>query len=248
MKTMHNIVTIIFINNFTWVTFSWNVNNFTTCYVQAIVTSSEKAKCTAQYLWDKFIVHCWLPYKILTDQGCNFESVLLRELCKLAQVKKIRTLGYHPQTNGQCECFNATLMHMLGTLPEKPTSTWREQVLMLVHACNCTRNNATDFSLYYLIFGRKPCLPIDIIIDTNTAELKGTTSTKYVKSLKWRQEWTHKTANEVVKKEQEWNKHYDQKIRCAQLKVGDKLLLKCTAFKGKHKIKDRWEDTIYVVI
>ena len=29
---------------------------------------------------------------------------------------------------------------------------------------------------------------------------------------------------------------------------GDKVLLKCTAFKGKHKIQDRWENTIYEVI
>ena len=40
-----------------------------TQYVQVIATSSQTAKCTAQNLWDKFIVHYWLPEKILTDQG-----------------------------------------------------------------------------------------------------------------------------------------------------------------------------------
>ena len=40
----------------------------------------------------------------------------------------------------------------------------------------------------------------------------------------------------------------DWKVRCTQLKVGDKVLLKCTAFKGKHKIQDRQENTIYEVI
>ena len=77
-------------------------------------------------------------------------------LCGIAQVKKIRTLGYHPQTNGQCEHFNVTLINMLGTLPEKPKRTWREQFLTLVHAYNCTRNNATGFSPYFPMFGRKP--------------------------------------------------------------------------------------------
>ena len=32
------------------------------------------------------------------------------------------------------------------------------------------------------------------------------------------------------------------------MKVGDKALFKCTAFKGKHKIHDRWKNTIYQVI
>ena len=127
-----------------------------TRYAQAIVTSLQTAKCTAQNLWDKFIVHYGLPKKILTDQGHNFESDLLKALCNIAQVKKIRTLRYHPQTNGQCEGFNATLISMLGTLPKKPKSTWREQVPTLVHAYNCTRNSATGFSPYYLMFGCKP--------------------------------------------------------------------------------------------
>ena len=57
------------------------ITNHFTWYAQAIVTNSQTAKCTAQNLWDKFIVHYGLPEKILTDQGCNFESDLLKELC-----------------------------------------------------------------------------------------------------------------------------------------------------------------------
>ena len=52
---------------------------------------------------------------------------------------------------------------MLSTLLEKPKSTWREQVPTLVHAYNCTRNDVTGFSAYYLMFGTKPPLPIDIL-------------------------------------------------------------------------------------
>ena len=154
-----------------------------TQYAQAIVTSPQTAKCIAQKLCDKFIVDCGLPEKILTDQGCNFESDLLKALCEITQVKKIRTSGYHPQTNGHNEHFNATLINMLGTLPEKPKSTWREQIPTLVHACNCTRNNVMGFSPYYLMFGRKPHLPIDILFGTNMADLRDT-STTYIENLK----------------------------------------------------------------
>ena len=72
---------------------------------------------------------------------------------------------------------------MFGTLPIKPKSTWREQVPTLVHAYNCTRNNAAGFSPYYLMFGCKPHLPIDLIIGTNTTDLKGSSIT-YVKNIK----------------------------------------------------------------
>ena len=94
---------------------------------------------------------------------------------------------------------------MLGTLPEKPKSTWREQVPIPVHAYNCTRNNATGFSLYYIMFRQKPWLPIDLIFGTNTADLKGSSIT-YVENLKRRMEWAYQTANDVIKKEQERNR------------------------------------------
>ena len=124
-------------------------------YAQDIVSSPWTAKCTAQNLLDKFIVHYGLHEKMLTDQGCNFESDLLKTVCEIAQVKKIKRSGYHPQTNGQCKSFNATLINMLSTLPEKPKSTWREQVPTLGHVYSCTRSNVTGFSPYYAIFGQK---------------------------------------------------------------------------------------------
>ena len=203
----------------------------------------QTAKCTAQNLWDKFIVHYGLPKKILTDQGHNFEGDLLKALCKIAQVKKLRTLGYHPQTNGQCEHFNVTLFSMLRTLPQKPKSTWREQVPTLVHAYNCIRNSVAGFSPYYLMFGCKPHLPIDLIFGTNLADLKGNHIT-YIENLKKRMAWAYETANDIIQKEQERNKqHYDCRIRCAQLMIGDTVLLQCNAYKGKYKIQDQWENT-----
>ena len=60
------------------------INDHFTRYAQAIVTSLQTAKCTAQNLWDKFIVHYGLPGKILTDEGHNFESNLVKALCEIA--------------------------------------------------------------------------------------------------------------------------------------------------------------------
>ena len=94
---------------------------------------------------------------------------------------------------------------MLCTLPQKPKSTWRQQVPTLVHAYNCTRNNAMGFSPYYLMFGCKPCLPIDLIFGTNITNLKVNHIT-YIENLKKRMAWVHETVNDVIQKEQERNK------------------------------------------
>ena len=62
-----------------------------TRYAQAHITSSQKAHIVVKTLWEHFFVHYGFPEKILSDQGQNFESVLISELCELAQIKKLRT-------------------------------------------------------------------------------------------------------------------------------------------------------------
>ena len=58
-----------------------------------------------------------IPEEIISDQGRNFESKLIAELYNLARILKLRTSPYRSQTNGQCECFNSTLISMIGILP-----------------------------------------------------------------------------------------------------------------------------------
>ena len=56
-----------------------------TRYAQAHITSSQKAPAVAKTLWDHFFVHYGFPEKILSDQGQNFESLLISEVGELTQ-------------------------------------------------------------------------------------------------------------------------------------------------------------------
>ena len=82
------------------------VTDHFTQYAQAYITPKQTAPVVAKTLWGEFLVHYGWPTKILTDQGKSFENSLEKELCSLAQVQKLRTTPYRPQTNGSCERFN----------------------------------------------------------------------------------------------------------------------------------------------
>ena len=90
-----------------------------TRYALAYPSKTQTAQATARILWDNFICHYGFPEKLISDQGRNFESDLIKELCKIAGVQKLHTTPYHPQGKGQCERFNSTLCNMLGTLKRK---------------------------------------------------------------------------------------------------------------------------------
>ena len=79
-----------------------------TQYAQAHITSSQNAPVVAKTLWNHFFVHYGFPEKILSDQGYNFESLLISELCELTQIKKLKTTPYRPEGNASCERFNRT--------------------------------------------------------------------------------------------------------------------------------------------
>ena len=146
-------------------------------------------------------MHYGLPEKILSDQGRNFESSLISELCEFSKIKKLRMTPYRPETNGQCERFNSTLINMLGTLPLDAKPNWTDHVSTLVHAYNCTRSNATGYSPYFLLYGRHPMLPIDIEFGVRTPDLVCTATHNYVKKFANRLEWAYRKANEFSKKE-----------------------------------------------
>ena len=70
-----------------------------------------------------------------------------------------------------------------------------------------------------------------------------------MEKLQKRLAWAIRKAQEVNEKENKRNKKcYDRKVRCSKLEVGNKVLVRQKAFKGKHKIQNKWDNIIYEVI
>jgi len=63
-------------------------------------------------------VFCYfgLPEQIHSDQGAQFQSQLMSELCKTWGVNQSRTTPYHPQGNGVVERNNQMLGDSLRSL------------------------------------------------------------------------------------------------------------------------------------
>ena len=158
-------------------------------------------------------------------------------------ITKSRTTSYHPQGNGMCERFNRTLLNMVGTL-EPEQKNWKAYVGPRVHAYNCTQHDSTGFSPY-LMFGRNPRLPVDIVFGLRKA-VKGSS---YIKDLRDRLNHAYHLATEASKRSQQKQKEgYDTRVRRATITVGDRVLVKIVAFKEKHKLADKWAQEPYKVL
>ena len=73
-----------------------------------------------------------MPLLIHTDQGRNFESKLMAEVCGLLDIKKTRTTAYHPQSDGMVERFNQTLEAQLSKFADHSQRDWDQHIPFLL--------------------------------------------------------------------------------------------------------------------
>ena len=221
-----------------------------TRYALAYPSKTPTAQATARVLWDNFICHYGFPEKFISDQGRNFESDLIKELCKIAGVKKLHTTPYHPQGNGQCERFNSTLCNMLGTLSEEEKSDWKSYLGCKTHAYNCTKHASTTYSPYFLMFGRHLRLPIDVEFALSKPNCKDNSNkSRFVQKLRRRLNYAFQKASKYSEQQgQKYKSSYDKSMKGPQLQEKDVVLVKIVSQKGRHKLQNKWEPEEYVVV
>ena len=224
-------------------------------HVMAYVIPDQTTKAVAKYLYEGYISIFGALTRLLSDWGVDIMSNIISEMCKLLSVKKLWTMPYHPQTNGLVERSYQTIMWMIGKLGEDKKADWPCHLAQVVHTYNATQCATMEYIPHYLMFGCRPRLPIDFYFPTwRRAEVsKCGTSIRHVDeyiATAW--DWLRAALQEAqaqsMAEAQRQKQYYDWKIGAIGLKPGNLILVKADTFKGKRKIKDRWEDKPHKVV
>ena len=153
---------------------------------------------------------------------------------------KIRTTPYHPQTKGLAERVHQTLQRMIGKLDLEKCRKWPEHIGSILIAYNATWSQVTGYSPYFLMFGRRPRLPVDLLFLTVNNREWTRTIDEYVKALYERLRECLKLAQESATKEANRQKRlYDRRVGAVELCPGDHVLVRLDAFQGQcRKLKN----------
>jgi len=100
------------------------LTDYFTKWACAFTLPDAEASTCMRAMYDGFFAEFGLPRQLHSDLGKNFESKLFCELCLLARIKKSHTTAFHPQSDGQTERMNRTLLQMLKTTADDNPATW----------------------------------------------------------------------------------------------------------------------------
>ena len=120
-----------------------------------------------------------VPRQIHSDEGTNFECNVMAEICKLLGIEKTRTTPPHPQSDGQVERFNRTLVEMLRGRLQPDQKDWDFQLPACMRAYRSSVHESTGFTPNQLMLG-----PLDVM--TESTPDRPTTSFEYVEALQKR--------------------------------------------------------------
>ena len=208
-------------------------------YVVAYVVKDQTAHTAAKTLRNGYFGLFGAPAYLVSHQGKAFTGHVITHLCELYGVQKLRTSPYHAQTNGQVEHMNQMIIHMISKLEEDKKACWSEHLPELLLAYNATHSAVTGYSPYYLLFGRRPRIPVDYLFPALHDSPHQTKMEVSVAAMQKRlkEAFTvarHLTSEEVARQ----CRYYDCKAGTVALQPGDVVMVHTNGFVGKQKVKD----------
>ena len=202
------------------------VCDYATRWPEAVPLKSIDAGHVAEELMVLFS-RVGVPKEILTDQGSNFTSQLLKEVYRLLSIKPIRTSPYHPQTDGLVERFNQTLKAMLRRTATDEGKDWDKLIPYVLFAYREVPQSSTGFSPFELVYGHAVRGPLDVLKETWESHPRSSESiVSYVLSVQERLAKMSALARENLQKAQKMQKRwYDQHAREREFSSGENVLV-----------------------
>ena len=138
---------------------------------------------------------------------------------------------------------------MLRTLPPTAKARWPQVLRTLTFCYNCTVHETTGFAPFYLMYGRVPRLPIDVMFQHVVQDDKVISHGEFVSRLK--QDLSEASGIALKHSLDEQARHarlYNRRVKGSPLAMGDRVLLANRGERGKRKLADKWDSTPYDVV
>ena len=219
-----------------------------TRYPEAVALPGIEAERVAEALMVVFS-RLGVPNEILSDNGTQFVSGVMKEVSRLLGVRQFHTTPYHPMANGACERFNGTLKQMLRRMCQERPRDWDRYLPALLFAYREVPHESLGYSPFELMYGRAVRGPLTILKEMWSEEIpeeEVKSTYQYVLDLQERLESTCRVAKtELESSSRKYKKHFDVKAKERRFECGDRVLLLLPT--SSNKLLMQWRGPYEVV-
>ena len=164
----------------------------------------------------------WLlgrPKVLLSDGGSEYKNQWMEQFLEDFKIRHDTSAPSHPQTNGQTERMNATIISVLKKYCDSHKDDWDAFLDQAVYSINCSRGESTNIAPYTLMFGLLPPPAIVFSLDSVQNDYDW-------RSLRVMEDCRAMAEDRIERTQAEVKRKYDEKRDPFDLKVGDYVLVK----------------------
>jgi len=191
-------------------------------WVEVIPMRTATSQRVIDFLEDLFCRY-GTPKAIISDNGSNFTSRLMKIFCKERAIKHILTSAYRPCAN-RSERSNKDIVRMIASFIDGKHTLWDMHLQQFALALRTAVNETTGVTPALLFLGREINLPIDRSLHPEMSEDYVKDAREIAKSTPAKLQELIKDIRENISHVQQVNKFYfDEKCRNFQFKEGDRV-------------------------
>ena len=147
------------------------VDQFTKMIQLKVITTNISLEEIAKIYSDKIWKIHGISRKILSDRGPQFASRFMEKLTKALGIKKMLSIAYYPQSDGQTERINQEIGTFLWHYVNYQQDDWTEWIAVVEFHYSDKKHAATGQTPFILNFGRHPWKG-NLIIQTEIPKLE----------------------------------------------------------------------------
>ena len=199
-----------------------------------------------------------VPYKIITDNGTQFESTHFQNFCNQYDITKSFSAVAHPQANGQVEAVNKIIQSILKKKLRKAKGNWIDELPLAFWTYRITHKTATGHSPFALAYGTEAMIPVEAQIPTHRRENYDPKTNEELlnASLDLVDERRDEAQLRVADYQQRIARQCNQKVRNLRFEVGDLVLKRvfplpdalAPNWEGPYAIKEKLGDGTFKLI